>query len=1087
MKNLLWPAFSGLSLLLAVIAAIHSGHALAAVPTKPDFNREVRPILAEHCFKCHGVDEKARKGDLRLDVREAAIEKKAIIPGQADSSELIKRILTTDADDVMPPPKERKELTAEQKETLRRWIMEGAEYKPHWAFIPPVLPDVPVIADSESGIRSPIDAFVRQRLMEENIKPAPEAPKERWLRRVTLDITGLPPTLTEMDAFLADPREEAYGAVVDRLVASKAFGERMATDWLDAARYADTYGRHEDAESAVWRYRDWVVRAFNDNLPYDQFLTWQTAGDLLPNPTPDQYIATAFNRLVQQSNEAGSNEEEFRQDHVNDRVKTNAIAILGLTMECARCHDHKYDPLTQKDYYSFSAFLNNVDELGLFPRQTAGIPAPSFLLFTPEQETEHQQVIREISEVEKKLDEVRRNGRERFHAWCMERGMPLSAQPLCHYDFESVAEKKAGVKKNQFDRLHPNAPAAIVRQTPKPMPSKSGGVGIELANDNGLEFPDTVGAFRRTDAFSLAFWFINKVEQERAVLVHRTRGRLDAANRGYEVSMDHGKLEFGLSHFAPGNSVLVRMKQALPLDTWQHVVASYDGSSRASGLKLIVNGQEMECEVVRDNLYRDILYRKEWGDFDDAKIQDNGTPVIKLTLAWRYNDMGLKDGAFDDFMIFDRALTASEAGVLAGGSPPQVTKGWWSWLTGAQSLPENADAWYDVWLRDHDEESRGLAARLRDLRRKEDDLVGAVEEVMVMREMEPRRRTYVLARGQFNQPTAEVSPNTPAALPPMAGGIPHNRLGLAQWYVDKKNPLTARVAVNRVWQMFFGRGLVATTEDFGLQGQLPTHPELLDWLACDFRDHGWDVKRLCRMIALSATYRQSSMPVDPALMERDPQNALLARGPRHRLTAEQIRDTALAVSGLLVPKLGGPPVKPYQPAGLYEDSGVQAHYEQDHGEGLWRRSVYTFRKRTLPIPNLLVFDSPTREFCRVRRESTNTPLQALTLLNDPQFVEACRVMAEKELKEHRDNIRQSLAESFRIWTGRMPRAEEQEVLHRLYEDELVWFNAHTEDAKALCTGNGEAEPDKSLPVSEVAAMTEVQRALLGDDETLVEQ
>ena len=1087
MKITLRSAFAGLSPLLAASAAVSSGHMYAAVPAKQDFNRQVRPILAEFCLKCHGADEKARKGELRLDIRQAAVEKKAITPGHAEESELIKRIFSHDPDEVMPPAKERKTLTEEQKNTLKQWIEQGAEYRPHWAFIPPELPPVPQPPGGDGEIRNPIDAFVRQRLAEERLTPAPETTRERWLRRVTLDLTGLPPSMAEIDAFLADGTEGAYETVVQRLLANKAFGERMATDWLDAARYADTYGRHEDAESAVWRYRDWVVQAFNTNLPYDQFLIWQTAGDLLPNPTPDQYIATAFNRLVQQSNEAGSNEEEFRQDHVNDRVKTNAVAILGLTMECARCHDHKYDPLTQKDYYSFSAFLNNVDELGLFARQTAGVPAPSLLLFTPEQKAAHQAVLKEISDVESQLAAVRDRGRDRFHEWCREHGMPPLAQPLCHYTFESVAEKKAGVKKNQFDSLHPDAPPAIVRQTPKAVPSVAGGVGIELANDNGMEFPDNVGAFRRTDAFSLAFWFQNNVDQERAVVLHRTRGRLDAASRGYELSLEHGRLEFALAHYAPGNSIRIRMKQPLPLGAWAHITASYDGSSRASGLRLFINGKPGDCEVIRDNLYRDILYRKEWGDFDDAKIQDNGTPVIKLTLAWRYNDMGLKDGAYDDFMVFDRALTAAEASVLSGGAVPKLKQGWWDWLTGADPLPPNVDEWYEVWLRDCDETAKALLAKLQDLRTKEDDLVTGVEEMMVMREMEPRRPTYVLTRGQFNQPGVEVSPDTPSALPPMPKDLPRNRLGLAMWYVDKSNPLTARVAVNRIWQMFFGRGLVSTTEDFGMQGQLPSHPELLDWLACDFRDHGWDVKRLCRMIALSSTYRQNSVPRDPRSLEIDPQNVLLSRGPRHRLTAEQIRDTALAVSGLLVPKLGGPSVKPYQPAGLYEDSGVQAHYVQDHGEGLWRRSVYTFRKRTLPIPNLIVFDSPTREFCRVRRESTNTPLQALTLLNDPQYVEACRVTAEKELKTHPEGIEVALAESFRLWTGRSPRAEETGVLRQLYDEERVWFEGHPQDAEALCTGNGESPPDKSLLPAQVAAMTEVQRALLGDDETLVEQ
>ncbi|HEY2572518.1 MAG TPA: DUF1553 domain-containing protein, partial [Verrucomicrobiaceae bacterium] len=807
----------------------------------------------------------------------------------------------------------------------------------------------------------------------------------------------------------------------------------------------DTYGRHEDADSAVWRYRDWVVQAFNDNLPYDQFITWQTAGDLLPNPTREQYIATVFNRLVPQSNEAGSNEEEFRQDHVNDRVKTNATAILGLTMECARCHDHKYDPLTMRDYYGFSAFLNNVDELGLFPRQTAGIPAPSLLLLSPEQNEKHRLLVEQIATAEKNLDAIREGAKDRFHAWCLSHDLPQPANPVAHYDFASVKEKKAVQKKNFTDRLHPNAPPATSRQTPKPLP-RGTDVGIHFENDNSVEFPDTLGNFRRGDAFSFAFWFQTNLLQDRAVLMHHTRGGLDAASRGYEIIMDHGHLEFALAHFAPGNSIRVRTRDVLPLKVWIHIVASYDGSSRAAGLMLCVNGQRAQCETVRDCLYRDILYRKEWGDFDDEKLQDNGTPTIKLALAYRYNDMGLKDGGMDEFMIFDRAITPAESAILAGGKQPRVRQSWWEWLLGRKTLPPETDEWFDVWLRDIDDRARAAEAALSDLRNQEDNLVNDAPEVMVMREMPVRRPTFVLQRGQFNQPGDEVTPDTPAALPPFPPDAPRNRRGLAQWLVDGKNPLTARVAVNRIWQIFFGRGLVVTTEDFGIQGRPPTHPELLDWLACDFVEHGWDMKRLCRMIVLSGTYRQSSRPADAALLERDPQNALLAHGPRNRLSAEQIRDTALAVSGLLVPEMGGEPVKPYQPEMLYEDSGIQAHYDQDHGDKLWRRSLYTYRKRTMPPPDMLVFDSPTREFCRVRRESTNTPLQALTLMNDPQYVEACRVLAEKLLRAHPTDSKAIIVESFRLWTARVPQAGEIEVLQKMLQDQRAWFAAHEGDA-----------------------------------------
>ncbi|MEZ0390053.1 MAG: DUF1553 domain-containing protein [Verrucomicrobium sp.] len=1063
---------------------------------KVSFNFEVQPILAGSCYQCHGPDAKQRKGDLRLDLREAALEQGAIVPGNPGKSPLVERIFTTDVEDVMPPTDSHRTLTEEQKEVLKRWIAQGAEYEKHWAFIPPAKVPVPSIAKDAGTfpLKSPIDNFVLESLEQKGLAPAAPTRKERWLRRVTFDLTGLPPTLTEIEVYLADTAPTAKETVVERLLGSRHYGERLATDWLDAARYADSYGRHEDAESAVWPYRDWVIQAFNDNLPYDKFLVIQTAGDLLsPTPSQPDLIATAFNRLVQQSNEAGSNEEEFRQEHVADRIKTNATAILGLTLECARCHDHKYDPLTQREYYQMAAFFNNVNELGLFSRTTAATPAPTLHLLSPELDGRNRELLLQIQQAEKEWNELQEKSRDRYTAWANSNANPDPATPLAHYEFESVGEKKRGQRKQFTDALHPGKNVGVARQSIEPMNGVNG-LALRFEDDNGAAFPD-VGQFRRGDTFSFALWIRPEEKQERAVVIHRSRGGLDAASRGYELMLNDLHPEFALSHFAPGNSIRVRAKGTIALKEWSHVVATYDGSSRAEGIHLYINGEPTEVEVLSNHLYRDILYRPEWGDYDAVKLQDNLGEQVALTIGYRKNDRVIKNASFDDFKVFDKALTPAEAEYLTTLVPKKEEKrgvwaGIWYGLTHpfVQRAPEpSPEPWYETWLRDIDPQGTALLKKLHELRTAQDNLANDAKELMVMQEMTPRRRTHVLARGQFDQPGAEVFPETPASVLPMTTDMPRNRLGLAQWYVDRQNPLTARVAVNRVWQIFFGRGIVGTTEDFGIQGELPTHPALLDWLATDFRDHGWDMKRLCRMIALSSTYGQSSLPADPRLLKDDPENRLLARGPRHRLSAEMIRDNALAASGLLVPLVGGPSVRPYAPDNLYEDAGIQNHYHQDKGDALWRRSLYTFWKRTMPPPTLAVFDAPSREYCRVRRENTSTPMQSLAMMNAPEFIEAARVLAEQLVKSHPQDAPKRIAEAFRLTTSRPATEAETAVLMQLFEAERAHFTGLPEDAEKVRGENGEHPADTALPAVEVAATTMVVRTLLSSDEASVKQ
>ncbi len=1044
----------------------------------PDYNKEVRPILANHCFTCHGADEKARKGDLRLDDRDDAMAGRVLNPGDAEGSEIFIRLVSHDPEEIMPPPESKKPMTPEKIEVLRRWITGGAPYAKHWAFEAPVkrpVPELPPGFSRTSRIEDPIDAFLAVRLRQEGMVFAPEASREVWLRRVTFDLTGLPPTLADLDSFLGDQMPGAFEKVVDRLLASPAYGERMATDWLDTARYGDTYGRHEDANCATWPYRDWVIRAFNQNLPWDQFILWQTAGDLLPNPTRDQIIATCFNRLPQQSNEAGSNPDEFRIEQVADRVHTNSVAFMGVTAECARCHDHKFDPISTREYYSLGAFFNNIDELGLFCVYTGATPPPSLLLFTPEQEARHLAAKQEIVAFEKQLAEGRPAAEARFKEWLMQnrppRGEPwvtahtrpqaapalprtpraaAPRAPLTWYRFEEIKSKIL------VDSAQPSVPGST-RINAVLAPGRVG-ESLLLANDN-IAYLTGVPELRRTTAFSYGLWIRPTKTQARAVVAHRSRAGLDAASRGVELILEEGRPVFALAHFSPGNEIRIRARTALPVHAWTHLAVTYDGSSRAAGMALYQNGERLDTEVVRDGLYRDIVYRADWGD-DTQK--DDGR--LAFTLGGRTNDACYTD-CVDEFQFFDCALTAPEIRQIA-----------------FQTDSSKSSDWFDWYLREIDEPVRHLNRKLSEARDLENELSGQAVDVMVMKEYPGERRPWhVLARGEFDKPAEPVDPDVPAAILPFGESLPRNRLGFAQWLTDPRHPLTSRVAVNRFWQIFFNRGLVPTPEDFGTQGQPPSHPELLDWLAVDFRENGWDVKALCRRLVLSTAYRQSSIPSSAAVRESDPDNILLARGPRARLSGEALRDMALAVSGLLVTKSGGPSVYAAQPAGLWEEAGTQHSYPQGTGDDLHRRSLYSFWRRTLPPPGLTVFDAPTREFCKVRRERTNTPLQALVLMNDPQFIEAARVLAEKLVRQYPGDDPARIRDAFRLLTSRHPEPAQLATLTAYLAGERPLVTAG--EAGSLLEKVGAHPSDPTLNPIEVAATARMIRLLLGFQET----
>lgn len=1021
----------------------------ALAESSPRFNRDVRPILSDKCFACHGPDKNTRKAGLRLDTPEGAKEGEAIVPGSPDTSELMRRVLSNDPDLRMPPPESELSLSEADTEMLRRWIADGAEYEPHWAFVPP--PDTvtpPAVDDPARWAANPVDAYVLKRMHAEGLAPSPPADKATLLRRVSIDLTGLPPTPDELEDFLTDPAPDAYTRVVERLLASPAYGERMALDWLDAARYADTFGYQADVEMDVWPWRDWVIKAFNDNLPYDLFITWQLAGDLLDNPTQEQRLATTFNRLHRQTNEGGSINEEFRVANVADRTETFGTAFLGLTLNCAKCHDHKFDPVSQKDYYSLFSFFANIDESGLYSHFTKTAPTPTLLLYKEGEADRHAGLKQAVRDAETRLGEAASAARARCLPWLRYPATSVAdARPMVHWPLDSIEDGKTN------DRAAPATEVKLVLQ-PQLVPGVEG-QALAFDGDNGVEA--AAADFERWQPFTMSIWLKTDKITPKGVLFHHSKAETDAASRGYEVILVDGKPQFSLIHFWPGNAIRVQGLRPVPTGTWVHLAARYDGSSRASGVHLFLDGEPLATETVRDNLYKTIRY--EGGG-------------ANLTLAQRFRDSGFQ-GALDDARIYDSALSDIEIAALARRRPVAEQLA----ATAAQGTPQADALVADYFARRVDTLAAEARLAAQGARRAEAEFVETVFNIMAMEEMAQPRQSYVLARGEYTHPTEPVDAHTPEAILPFPAGQPRNRLGLARWLTDPRHPLTARVAVNRYWQLFFGRGIVETQEDFGSQGRLPTHPELLDFLARHFINSGWDTKALCRLIVTSSTYQQTS-GASPELHARDPFNQLLARGPSFRMSAEQVRDAALTASGLLNREIGGRSVKPYQPAGLWEDA-ASATYVADTGPALFRRGMYTFVKRTVPPPANLTFDAVTRETCIVRRERTITPLQALVLLNDPQYVEAARVLAENTLATVPPDA--AINAIFLALTGRAPTAEEAAVLTRAHDEQRAWFATRPAEAvQYAATGASPRNPN--LDPGETAALTAVAQAIMNLDD-----
>ena len=997
------------------------------LPETVDYNLHVKPILSDKCFFCHGPDKNSQKAGLELATREGALaalkkakDKHAIVPGDLANSEIYHRIVTADEHDMMPPKASNRVLSNYEKAILIKWIEQGAEYKPHWALIKPQKLDLPTVTDTRWP-RNPIDYFVLHKMEEKGLKPSPEADKETLLRRVSLDLTGLPPTLEEIDAFLADTSPNAYEKVVNRLIQSPHYGEKMAVDWLDLSRYADTHGYTVDRYRPMWPWRDWVIQAFNRNQPFDQFVTWQLAGDLLPHRTVgdpvyrEQRLATGFNRNHSQNMEGGIINEEFRVEYVADRTNTLGTAMLGMTVECARCHDHKFDPISQKDYYSLFAFFNNVDEAGQISWDDA-MPVPTMLLSDKKQDSLLAFIDTKIRSAENTLSQTARAERNAFEQWQTQVGknVTFNAQKglQAHFTFDKLVDGKFVSDVSTADK------GSVVDPV---LTSGKFGQAFQSNGDDILNL-GKVGIFNRAQPFSIGVWVNVPKDLKKGVILHKGQGDILYNFRGYFLNVRDGKAELLMAHTWPYNSLGKVSRQLLPTQRWIHLTLTYDGSSKASGLKLYLDGKEMEMVTEKDNLYKDIIWPQ-------GKHLGKDQPGLQIGADMR--GAGFKNGLVDELVVYNRELTSPEVGLLAQ-----------SGISSNPSVAEfpTANVLFPYYLANVSVSYHHQRNELQKLRTERNRVAEAIPEIMVMEDMKTPRATYLLKRGVYDAHAERVRPDVPATILPFSPDFPRNRLGLAKWLLHPDNPLTARVVVNRYWQTYFGTGLQKSANNFGNQGGLPTHPELLDWLAVTFREgvggaSPWNIKAIQKLIVMSATYRQSSRATQEGLL-KDPENTWLARGPMFRLTAEMIRDNALAASGLLSTKLGGPSVKPYQPEGLWAVNS--AVYEQDKGENLYRRSLYTFWRRTNPPPSMNTFDAPSRSYCVVQRQKTSTPLQALILLNDPQFVEAAKVVAERSFAQQA-SLSDRLTYAFRLLTGRKPTAKEIAILARLYDLEYQKF------------------------------------------------
>lgn len=1023
----------------------------SAAEPKVSFNRDIRPILSDTCFQCHGPDEKQRKAGLRLDRQEQALKPAesgvaAIVPGQPAMSELVRRITSTVAGEQMPPPDSGKQLTPRQIELFQQWIAQGAEYQGHWAFIPPQRPAPPVVKNA-AWPRNDIDRFVLARLEQDGLSPSPEAAKTTLIRRVSLDLTGIPPTPQEVDAFLADTAENAYEKLVDRLLLSPRYGERMAVQWLDFARYADSNGFQIDSGRFMWPWRDWVIDAFNRNLPFDQFTIEQLAGDLLPGPTRSQLVATGFNRNHRLNGEGGLIAEEWRVETVIDRVETTGLTWLGLTLNCCRCHDHKYDPIKQREFYQLFSFFNNIQESGTLNGETRNTD-PVLPVATPAQETEMARLDATVKTAEARAAEETKRLPELVAAWEPGFRELLSSQSTAWVPLEPKEVKSVGG-------------ATFTRQADGTYLVS----GENPPNDTyQISSPLPPGSF--------------------------TGLLLDALP---DASLPNQSL----GRYANGNFVLTRVEAEITAPSLpeprkaRFVKAEADYSQKNWEVAFVVAGDKSKGWAVDGPTKRDprkAIFLVE----APLTVPENATLTVRLVFET------LHQHSIGRFNLSATSLplgTVSLSGVQAPENIKQVL------AVAAEQRNDQQKAALQKFFRENaDSPLKQADMALAAARRALDEYRATVPNVMVMKELDQPREAFLLVRGQYDKRGDVVAAGLPAVLPPLPAGAPMNRLGLARWLVDRSHPLTARVWVNRAWERFFGTGLVKTSENLGSQAEFPSHPDLLDWLAVEFMQptvspavagqpaQPWDIKGLQKLIVMSAAYRQSSR-VTPELLERDPDNRLLARGPRFRLPAELLRDQALSASGLLVERIGGPSVRPYMPEGVWDETSVYGdlrNYQRDAGDGLHRRTLYTVWKRTAAPPTMLLFDAPSREICTVKRSRTNTPLQALSLLNEITYVEAARKLAERMLVEGGATAEQRLTLGFRLVTARPPTADELRVLADGLAADLAFFQQDAAAAANL-TAFGDAKTRDGLTPTELAAFTLTANVLLNLDEAVTRE